>query len=65
MFAPFVIQIDHILGHQRFIRLRGKAIAIHIQVINQFCDRMGVDRSCRQHLIKTAHHNGQKMGLMI
>ena len=36
MFAPFVVRLDHALGHQRFIRLRGKAIAVHAQIINQF-----------------------------
>ena len=64
MFAPLVVRLDHVLGHQRFMRLRGKAIATHTQIINQFCDSVGLERPCRQHLIKVAHHNGKKLGLL-
>lgn len=64
MFAPLVVRLAHVLGHQHFIRLRGKAIATHTQIINQFCELVRLERPCRQHLIKVAHHNGQKLGLL-
>lgn len=64
MFAPLVVRLDHAFGHQRFIQLRKKAIAAHTQIINQFCNFVGLERPCRQHLIKIAHHNGQKLGLL-
>lgn len=64
MFAPLVVRLDHVLGHHRFIRLRGKAIATHTQIIHQFFDSVRLERPCRQHLIKIVHHNGKRLGLL-
>lgn len=64
MFAPIVILVRQALGDAKFIKLRGKAIALHSQVITDVCNRLGIDRTQRQNLIRLARDNGKKLGLL-
>ncbi|XXG89848.1 hypothetical protein AAC387_Pa12g1755 [Persea americana] len=51
VFAPLVILTRNIIGKKRFNQLRGKAIALHSQVITEFCKSIGADGKQRQGLI--------------
>jgi hypothetical protein len=64
MFAPIVLVVRRIMGNARFIRLRGQAIALHSQVITNFCNRIGIDRTQRQNMIRLARDNGKRLGLL-
>jgi hypothetical protein len=64
MFAPMVVLIRNRLGKTKFERLRGKAIAKHSQVITAVCNRLGIERTTRQNLIRTARDNGKRLGLL-
>jgi hypothetical protein len=64
MFAPIVVLVRQWMGDPKFIKLRGKAIALHSQVITRFCDRMGIDRTQRQNMIRLARDNGKRLGLL-
>lgn len=64
MFAPIVVVVRKWMGDKDFVKLRGKAIALHSQVISHFCDRVGIDRTQRQNLIRLARDNGKKLGLL-
>ncbi len=64
MFAPIVVILRKQMGDPEFVRLRGKAIALHAQVITSFCDRFGIDRTKRQNFIRLARDNGKKLGLL-
>ncbi|KAL4562354.1 hypothetical protein LXL04_034556 [Taraxacum kok-saghyz] len=47
-FAPVVVVTRNIVGKKRFNQLRGKAIALHSQVITEFCKSIGADSKQRQ-----------------
>lgn len=64
MFAPIVVLLRQYLGKAKFNQLRGKAIALHAQVITNICERFGVDRSQRQNFIRLARDNGKRLGLL-
>ena len=64
MFAPIVIQVRNRLGKVKFNQLRGKAIALHSQVITKICNRFGIERTTRQNFIRTARDNGKRLGLL-
>ena len=64
MFAPIVVQIRNRMGKVEFNRLRGKAIALHSKVITAFCNSVGIERTRRQNLIRTARDNGKRLGLL-
>jgi hypothetical protein len=64
MFAPLVVLIRRQLGTPEFNRLRGKAIALHSQLITNVCNLLGIDRTQRQNLIRLARDNGKKLGLL-
>lgn len=64
MFAPMVVLVRKWMGDPEFVRLRGKAIALHSQTITQVCNRLGVDRARRQNLIRLARDNGKRLGLL-
>lgn len=64
MFAPIVIQVRSRLGKVKFNQLRGKAIALHSQVITKICNRFGIERTTRQNFIRTARDNGKRLGLL-
>nr|CAD1820914.1 unnamed protein product [Ananas comosus var. bracteatus] len=64
LFAPIVIFVRNIIGRKRFNQLRGKAIALHSQVITEFCKTIGADSKQRQGLIRLAKKNGEKLGFL-
>ncbi|ACB51013.1 hypothetical protein cce_1663 [Crocosphaera subtropica ATCC 51142] len=64
MFAPIVILLRDRLGKVKFNKLRGEAIKLHSQVITNFCENLGIDRTARQNMIRTARDNGKKLGLL-
>ncbi|MCM1983944.1 cyclic electron transport protein PGR5 [Lyngbya confervoides] len=64
MFAPLVIILKSAMGQTQFIKLRGKAIALHSKVITNVCNRLGIDRTERQNYIRMARDNGKILGLL-
>jgi hypothetical protein len=64
MFAPIVVLVRKWMGDPEFIRVRGKAIALHSQVITKFCNQFGIDRTRRQNWIRLARDNGKRLGLL-
>ncbi|XP_010670950.2 protein PROTON GRADIENT REGULATION 5, chloroplastic [Beta vulgaris subsp. vulgaris] len=64
IFAPLVVVTRNIVGKKRFNQLRGKAIALHSQVITEFCKSIGADSKQRQGLIRLAKKNGEKLGFL-
>lgn len=64
MFAPLVVLIRRFVGQGKFVKLRGKMIALHSQVITQFCEAIGIDRTQRQNMIRLARDNGKRLGLL-
>ncbi|OMO97766.1 hypothetical protein CCACVL1_04462 [Corchorus capsularis] len=64
LFAPIVVVTRQIVGKKRFNQLRGKAIALHSQVITEFCKSIGADAKQRQGLIRLAKKNGEKLGFL-
>ncbi|XP_078429286.1 proton gradient regulation 5 [Wolffia australiana] len=64
IFAPLVVVTRNIVGKQRFNQLRGKAIALHSQVITEFCKSIGADGKQRQGLIRLAKKNGERLGFL-
>ncbi|CAL1355996.1 unnamed protein product [Linum trigynum] len=64
LFAPAVVVTRNIVGKKRFNQLRGKAIALHSQVITEFCKSIGADAKQRQGLIRLAKKNGEKLGFL-
>ena len=64
MFAPIVILVRNYLGKAKFNKLRGQAIAKHSQVITAVGNRIGIERTTRQNLIRTARDNGKKLGFL-
>ena len=64
MFAPIVVLLRNFIGKSKFNQLRGKAIALHSKIITNVCNRIGIERTSRQNLIRTARDNGKKLGLL-
>lgn len=64
MFAPIVLLVRKWMGDTDFVKLRGKAIALHSQVITNVCNRLGIDRTQRQNMIRLARDNGKRLGLL-
>ncbi|XP_061360827.1 protein PROTON GRADIENT REGULATION 5, chloroplastic [Gastrolobium bilobum] len=64
VFAPIVVVTRNIIGKKRFNQLRGKAIALHSQVITEFCKSIGADAKQRQGLIRLAKKNGEWLGFL-
>ncbi|KAK4767514.1 hypothetical protein SAY87_023709 [Trapa incisa] len=64
LFAPIVVVTRDIIGKKRFNQLRGKAIALHSQVITEFCKSIGADAKQRQGLIRLAKKNGERLGFL-
>ncbi|MBF2006845.1 MAG: electron transporter [Chlorogloeopsis fritschii C42_A2020_084] len=64
MFAPIVVNLRNWMGKAKFNQLRGKAIALHAQVITSFCSFVGIASKERQNLIRLAKDNGKKLGLL-
>lgn len=64
MFAPVVVLVRSRIGKVEFNQIRGKAIALHCQVITKFCNRVGLETKVRQSLIRFAKSNGKKLGFL-
>uniref|UniRef100_A0A7N0TMM7 Proton gradient regulation 5 n=1 Tax=Kalanchoe fedtschenkoi TaxID=63787 RepID=A0A7N0TMM7_KALFE len=64
VFAPIVVLARNLIGKKQFNQLRGKAIALHSQVITEFCKAIGADAKQRQGLIRLAKKNGEKLGFL-
>uniref|UniRef100_A0A5B7B5C6 Putative Proton gradient regulation 5 n=1 Tax=Davidia involucrata TaxID=16924 RepID=A0A5B7B5C6_DAVIN len=64
LFAPIVVLTRNIIGKKRFNQFRGKGIALHSQVITEFCKSVGVDSKQRQGLIRLAKKNGERLGFL-
>ena len=64
MFAPIVVFVRNCLGDKKFVKVRGQAIALHSQVITNFCNQVGIDRTQRQNLIRLARDNGKRLGFL-
>ncbi|CAN6460384.1 unnamed protein product [Victoria cruziana] len=64
LFAPLVVLTRNVIGKKRFNQLRGKAIALHSQVITEFCKSIGADGKQRQGLIRLAKKNGERLGFL-
>ncbi len=64
MFAPIVVVVRNLIGKAQFNKLRGKAIAKHSQVITNVCNLLGIERTTRQNLIRTARDNGKRLGFL-
>ncbi|XP_052206557.1 protein PROTON GRADIENT REGULATION 5, chloroplastic-like [Diospyros lotus] len=64
LFAPAVVVTRNIIGKKRFNQIRGKAIALHSQVITEFCKSIGADAKQRQGLIRLAKKNGERLGFL-
>ncbi|KAJ9154118.1 hypothetical protein P3X46_027487 [Hevea brasiliensis] len=64
LFAPIVVVTRNIIGKKRLNQLRGKAIALHSQVITEFCKSIGADSKQRQGLIRLAKKNGERLGFL-
>lgn len=64
MFAPIVVLTRNTVGQPRFVKLRGKAIALHSKAITNFCNQVGIDRTQRQSWIRLARDNGKWLGLL-
>ncbi|KAG2721988.1 hypothetical protein I3760_02G108000 [Carya illinoinensis] len=64
LFAPIVVVTRNIIGKKRFNQFRGKAIALHSQVITEFCKSIGADAKQRQGLIRLAKKNGERLGFL-
>eukprot|EP00850_Spirogloea_muscicola_P020381 SM000214S06775 [mRNA] locus=s214:204138:204796:+ [translate_table: standard] len=64
VFAPIVVLARNVIGQKQFNQLRGKGIALHSQVITEFCKSIGADGKQRQALIRLAKKNGEKLGFL-
>lgn len=64
LFAPVVLGAKSAIGPKRFNQFRGKAIAVHSQVITGFCNCTGADSAARQGLIRLAKKNGERLGFL-
>eukprot|EP00475_Leptophrys_vorax_P026752 TRINITY_DN37939_c0_g1_i1.p1 TRINITY_DN37939_c0_g1~~TRINITY_DN37939_c0_g1_i1.p1 ORF type:complete len:123 (+),score=18.20 TRINITY_DN37939_c0_g1_i1:154-522(+) len=64
VFAPIVVVAKNVIGQKQFNQLRGKGIALHSQVITEFCKSIGADAKQRQGLIRLAKKNGEKLGFL-
>ena len=64
MFAPLVLLVRNQMGKAKFNQVRGKVIALHCQVITNFCNQVRLESQTRQNFIRTAKSNGKKLGLL-
>jgi hypothetical protein len=64
IFTPIVKVAQKVLGPKEFGKIKGKSIALHSQVITQFCKYIGANQKIRQGLIRVAKNNGEQLGLL-
>ncbi len=65
VFAPAVRIAIAFVGLKDLNKLRGKAIALHSQVITSFCKQVGAPPKTKQGLIRLAKKNGHKLGFLV
>uniref|UniRef100_A0A7S2TJ44 Uncharacterized protein n=1 Tax=Lotharella oceanica TaxID=641309 RepID=A0A7S2TJ44_9EUKA len=65
IFAWAVLVGYALFGEQFVGRVRGKGIALHSGVINDFCKRFGIPNAMRQKYIQTAKKNGHDLGFLV
>lgn len=63
-FGPIVRFVRTLIGVKKLNTVRGKAIAVHSQVIGDFCKFVGANQKIRQGLIRVAKSNGHKLGFI-
>ncbi|CAM9301043.1 unnamed protein product [Choristocarpus tenellus] len=64
LFSPAVIAAKVALGETRLNKIRGKAIALHSQVITEYCKWVGASQKMRGLLIRKAKKNGDTLGFL-
>eukprot|EP00899_Mesostigma_viride_P019206 jgi/Mesvir1/27287/Mv07120-RA.1 len=64
IFSPLVRVVRDVMGKKEFNQFRGKAIALHSQVITEFCKDIGAGPKQRQGLIRLAKKNGEWLGFL-
>merc|ERR1712146_704795 len=65
IFAWAVLIGYSLFGEQFVGRVRGKGIALHSGVINDFCKRFTIPNKMRQKYIQTAKKNGHDLGFLV
>eukprot|EP00468_Gymnochlora_sp_CCMP2014_P006368 CAMPEP_0167749290 /NCGR_PEP_ID=MMETSP0110_2-20121227/5320_1 /TAXON_ID=629695 /ORGANISM="Gymnochlora sp., Strain CCMP2014" /LENGTH=449 /DNA_ID=CAMNT_0007634417 /DNA_START=233 /DNA_END=1582 /DNA_ORIENTATION=+ len=65
IFAWAVLAGYAIFGEKFIGRVRGKGIALHSGVINDFCKEFSVPNAMRQKYIQTAKKNGHDLGFLV
>jgi len=65
IFAPAVRITIAFIGLKDLNKIRGKAIALHSQVITSFCKQVGAPPKTKQGLIRLAKKNGHKLGFLV
>lgn len=65
IFAPAVRVSIALVGLKKLNKVRGKAIALHSQVITSFCKQVGAPAKTKQGLIRLAKKNGHKLGFLV
>lgn len=63
-FAPLVVVTRNVMGKKEFNMFRGKAIALHSQVIKDFCGQIGAGNKQAQGVIRLAKKNGEWLGFL-
>jgi hypothetical protein len=64
VFTPIVKIARAVFGPKEFARIKGKSIALHSQVITEFCKYIGAAQKIRQGLIRIAKKNGEQLGML-
>merc|ERR1712032_1802 len=65
IFAPAVRIAIAFVGLKDLNKFRGKAIALHSQVITSFCKQVGAPAKTKQGLIRLAKKNGHDLGFLV
>ena len=65
IFAPAVRISIALVGLKDLNKIRGKAIALHSQVITSFCKQVGAPPKTKQGLIRLAKKNGHDLGFLV
>ncbi|CAN0134666.1 unnamed protein product [Ascophyllum nodosum] len=64
IFSPAVVAAKIALGEGRLNKIRGKVIALHSQVITEYCRWVGAPSKVRGLLIRKAKRNGDDLGFL-
>eukprot|EP00903_Cladosiphon_okamuranus_P013340 g12433.t1 len=64
IFSPAVIAAKVALGETRLNKIRGKVIALHSQVIKEYCGWVGAPPKVKGLLIRKAKMNGDDLGFL-